>query len=299
MPTHCLPYAATGAFSGLLTDYLSQKPALRPFYNRFPTLAAFMEQIEEKRAHYSPEARQRLAAVLRRQYAALPDVHPAAAANLALLEKDTTFTITTGHQLNVLTGPLYFVYKIVTVVKLCQQLKEAYPQYDFVPVYWMASEDHDFAEINHLHVFGKRLEWQSEVVGGPVGRLPLDGFAEQVLSQLPAEVPAMFREAYEQSQTLTEAMRRLTHALFGQYGLLSIEPDDAELKQALVPVLAEELRAQPAYHAVQTANEQLTAAGYKPPAKPVFPNQRWPTRTAGTGRRPRAGAQHYYPLDYR
>jgi uncharacterized protein YllA (UPF0747 family) len=128
----------------------------------------------------------------------------------------------------------------------------------------MATEDHDFAEINHFHLFGKRHEWQSEQVGGPVGRLLLDGFTDQVLSQLPTDLPAGFREAYEQSTTLAEAMQRLTNTLFGQYGLLSIEPDDAALKQALTPVLAQELQQQPSYQAVQDTNGQLEAAGYKP-----------------------------------
>lgn len=264
MPEHCLPYAATGAFSSFLTDYINQEPRLQPFYHRFPTLAAFAEQIEEKQAQYPAETRARLTAALRRQYQELGEVHPAVQQNLALLDRETTFTVTTGHQLNVLTGPLYFVYKIVTVIKLCRQLKAEYPQHDFVPMYWLASEDHDFAEINHLHLFGRKLEWQAEGTGGPVGRLKLDGLPEQVLSQLPAEVPALFRAAYEQSQTLAEATRRLVHALFGEYGLVSIEPDDAALKPVLVPVLAEELRTQPAYAAVQSADAALEAAGYKP-----------------------------------
>nr|GFC33025.1 hypothetical protein [Tanacetum cinerariifolium] len=167
-----LPYAATGAFSGLLTDYIAASPALAPFYNRRPDLAAFQAQIEEKQAAYSPEARQRLVADLRAQYADLGgEAPPAVAANLDLLAKETTFTITTGHQLNLFTGPLYFVYKIVTAIKLSQQLKAEYPQYDFVPVYWLATEDHDFAEINHFQLFGKTLSWAGPGeghLGGPV-----------------------------------------------------------------------------------------------------------------------------------
>ena len=102
-----LPYAATGAFSGLLTDYIAGAPALAPFYNRRPELAAFPAQIAEKQAAYPPQMRQRLVADLRAQYAELGGaVLPAVAANLDLLAHDTTFTITTGHQLNLLTGPL-------------------------------------------------------------------------------------------------------------------------------------------------------------------------------------------------
>lgn len=263
MSVTTLPYAATGAFSSLLTDYLAQKEALTPFYHRFPTVENVAAQMQEKQRAYSPEARQRLVAALRTQYAGVMEVHPAVQANLDLLAKDTTFTITTGHQLNVMTGPLYFIYKIVTAIKLSRQLKEAYPQYDFVPVYWMATEDHDFAEINHFQLFGKSYSWEASQLGGPVGRLPLDGFAEQILAALPADVPAAFREAYEAGGTLTEATRRLTHSLFGEYGLVSLDADTPALKQALVPVLEREIREQTSNEAVQATNQQLEAAGYQ------------------------------------
>lgn len=264
MSVTTLPYADTGAFSPLLTAYLARHEALGPFYHRFPTLEEFKAQIEEKKAQYQPAARQRLVAALREQYAALPEVHSAVQANLELLEKDTTFTVTTGHQLNLLTGPLYFVYKLVTAIKLCRQLKAHYPQYDFVPLYWMATEDHDFAEINHLHLFGKKYEWQAADQGGPVGRMPLAGLREELLDQLPAEVPAMFREAYEKAETLADATRRLAHSLFGQYGLVSLDADRPALKQALAPVLEREIREQASHQAVQAANAQLEAAGFKP-----------------------------------
>ncbi|WP_310393716.1 bacillithiol biosynthesis cysteine-adding enzyme BshC [Hymenobacter sp.] len=266
MPTRCttLPYADTGAFSGLLTDYLAQKPALAPFYHRFPTLENFAAQIEEKKAAYSPEARKRLVAALRDQYGLAPEPEPAIEASLLLLAEPTTFTVTTGHQLSLLTGPLYFIYKIVSALKLSRQLKAAYPQYDFVPVYWMATEDHDFAEINHFSLFGKTYAWDAAGTGGPVGRLPLDGLAEQLLSQLPPEVPAAFHKAYTESKNLADATRRLADALFGEFGLVTLDADRPALKQALVPLLEKELAAQVSNAAVQATNARLSAAGYKP-----------------------------------
>ncbi|MBW3131195.1 bacillithiol biosynthesis cysteine-adding enzyme BshC [Hymenobacter profundi] len=263
MPVHTLSYAATGAFSSLLTDYLNQESTLQAFYHRFPTLENFAAQLKEKQAAYSPEARQRLVETLREQYTGL-EIHPAVQASIDLLAKDTTFTITTGHQLNLMTGPLYFIYKIITAVKLSRQLKEQYPQYDFVPVYWMATEDHDFAEINHFQLFGNTYSWQASETGGPVGRLSLEGLPEQFLDQLPADVPALFREAYEQASTLTEATRRLTHALFGEFGLVSMDADTPALKQALVPVIEKEIQAQASHRAVQATNADLEAAGYSP-----------------------------------
>jgi bacillithiol synthase len=264
-----LPYAATGAFSGLLTDYIAGAPALAPFYHRRPELTTFPAQIEEKKASYSPEARQRLVADLRAQYAELgTEVPPAVAANLDLLARDTTFTITTGHQLNLLTGPLYFVFKIVSAIKLSQELKAAYPQYDFVPVYWLATEDHDFAEINSFPLFGKTYSWAgpggAAGLGGPVGRLALTGLEAELLSQLPPEVPATFRDAYTSSATLSEATRRLATSLFGAHGLVCIDADRPALKQALQPLLEKEIKEQFSNQQVQATNGRLTAAGYKP-----------------------------------
>ena len=266
-----LPYAATGAFSGLLTDYIAGVPALAPFYNRRPELAAFAAQIKEKQASYSPEMRQRLVADLRAQYAELggpQDTPPAVAANLDLLARATTFTVTTGHQLNLLTGPLYFVYKLVTAIKLSQELKAAYPAYDFVPVYWLATEDHDFAEINSFPLFGKTYSWAgpggAAGLGGPVGRMKLQGLDSELLSQLPAEVPAAFREAYAGSQNLSEATRRLVTSLFGDYGLVCLDADRPALKQALKPLLAKEIGEHFSNQAVQATNGRLLAAGYKP-----------------------------------
>jgi len=263
MPTRCttLPYAETGAFSGLLTDYIAQKTALAPFYNRWPALENFAAQIEEKQVSYSPEARQRLVAALREQYGSSPA--PTIEANLQLLAQDTTFTVTTGHQLNLLTGPLYFIYKIVSAIKLSHELKAKYPRHDFVPVYWMATEDHDFAEINHFALFGKTYAWDAAGTGGPVGRLPLDGFAEQLLSQLPPEVPAAFQEAYSSSKNLAEATRKLVDSLFGEFGLVTLDADRPALKQALVPLLIKEIEEQASNAAVQATNARLTAAGYK------------------------------------
>ena len=266
-----LPYAATGAFSGLLTDYIADAPALAPFYHRRPELAAFAAQIEEKQAAYPPEIRERLVADLRTQYLDIKGPPPAVAANLDLLARGTTFTVTTGHQLNLLTGPLYFVYKLVTAIKLSRDLKVAYPHYDFVPVYWLATEDHDFAEINSFPLFGQTYSWAgpggaagSNGLGGPVGRLPLQGLDDELLSQLPAEVPAAFREAYTGSQNLSEATRRLVTSLFGEYGLVCLDADRPALKQALKTLLVKELTEQFSNQAVQATDARLTAAGYKP-----------------------------------
>jgi bacillithiol biosynthesis cysteine-adding enzyme BshC len=253
-----LPYAATHSFSKLVTDYLAEAPHLKPFLNRFPTLENFGEQMKEKQ-NFPPAQRQLLVKALEKQYGNLPK-NPAVELNIALLQQEKTFTITTGHQLNIFTGPLYFVYKIVSAIKTCQQLKKAYPENEFVPVYWMAAEDHDFAEINHFNLFGKKHEWASEQKGA-VGRMKPDGL-EKVLEELPEKFP-VFEKAYRESQTLAEATRKIVNELFGEYGLVVLDGDEPELKKVLIPVLLNEFSDNISYRLVNQTNETL-AAYYKP-----------------------------------
>ena len=84
---------------------------------------------------------------------------------LESIKEKNTFTITTGHQLNLFTGPIYFLYKILTTINLCDELTQKYPKFNFIPVYWMATEDHDFKEINHFNFENYNIEWRSDQTG--------------------------------------------------------------------------------------------------------------------------------------
>ncbi|WP_240676079.1 bacillithiol biosynthesis cysteine-adding enzyme BshC [Botryobacter ruber] len=258
-----IDYAATGAFSQAITDYLCRSEKLQPFYNRFPAPEVFEVQLKEK--HFSQEQRQTLQQVLLEQYKTVTEVNPKVQQNIELLLQPNTYTVTTGHQLNIFTGPLYFVYKIITAINTCRVLQEKYPDYNFVPVYWMATEDHDFAEINHFNLFGKRYEWQTEQAGA-VGRFSTAGL-EQLLDELPEKFP-VFEEAYRNSKTLADATRAITHALFGDYGLVSIDGDHPVLKQALTPVIEKELTENLSHKLVSETSAQLEQAGYKPQVYP-------------------------------
>jgi bacillithiol biosynthesis cysteine-adding enzyme BshC len=253
-----IDYKATGAFSALVADYLAQHPQLQPFYHRYPSLAAFGEQIRDKQ--FDPAHRQVLAGELKRQYSCLAEVLPEVSRNVELLGRPTTFTVTTGHQLNLFTGPLYFIYKIISTLNLARQLKAAYPDYDFVPVYWMATEDHDFAEVNHFTLFGKPHAWETQQKGA-VGRFSTESLAP-LLQELP-EIEAVYKEAYRRQTNLADATRDLTHTLFGKYGLVSVDGDSPALKALFKPVICRELLQQPSHALVEATSEQL-ARHYKP-----------------------------------
>ena len=153
-----LPLSVTGAFPTLFLDYIAQKDLLQPFYGLYPTIENFKKQIDLKQTDTA--TRTALVAALERQYAAISDKP-----DLQILAQSNTFTVTTGHQLNIFTGPLYVIYKIVTVINLARQLKAAYPDFNFAPIYWMATEDHDFEEISYFNLFGKKYTWQTQQKG--------------------------------------------------------------------------------------------------------------------------------------
>ena len=247
MEVDCLPYTSTGYYSKLICDYLDEKEELKPFYNRFPHIDNFEDQIKEKSNSFTSHQRKVLVEALTQQYknVALSD---ATKQNIQLLEEEKTFTIVTGHQLNLFTGPLYFLYKIISTINLTTALKERYPDYNFVPVYWMATEDHDFKEINYFNFEGKKVHWNKDVSGavGPLDTKGLEEVATTFFNQLGSfknaeTIKRLFTEAYLQHATLTEATRFLANELFKAYGLVIIDGDDTLLKRELVPYMKQDI----------------------------------------------------------
>ncbi len=247
-----LPLSVTGHFPTLFLDYISQKESLRAFYGRFPAIDNFEKQIKDK--VFEVSKRQTLVLSLEKQYKGIkikPDFNKLLNVN--------TFTVTTGHQLNIFTGPLYVVYKIVTAINLAKTLKAKYPQYDFVPVYWMATEDHDFEEISSFNLFGKKYNWQTQQQGA-VGRMnprELGG----ALKILPEKVP-VFEKAYLKNNTLSDAVRCYMNDLFGSQGLVCIDGDDSDLKRQFLPIIEDELINQRTFEIVKKTTNDIEALGY-------------------------------------
>ena len=257
MTNQPLPLQATGAFPNLFLDYISEQPALRQFYDCFPAIENFGAAIETK--EFGTENRKILVEGLQRQYGRLQN--PSVLPDLTMLASPNTYTVTTGHQLNIFTGPLYVIYKIVTTLNLAKRLKAAYPDYNFVPIYWMASEDHDFAEIASFNLFGKKYKWETKQRGA-VGRMnphELGG----ALDILPERVP-LFEQAYLKHQTLADAARFYMNELFGAEGLICIDADERDFKKVFRPVLRDELLNRASAEKVAQTTTQLTELGYQP-----------------------------------
>ncbi len=252
----------TNSFSAIFLDYINQKESLTEFYGQFPLVENFEDQIKAR--NFPAANRIVLADVLEKQYADV-EKSDAVVKNISFLKEEKTFTITTGHQLNIFSGPLYFIYKIVTVINACQELKKAYPDYNFVPVYWMASEDHDFEEINHFHLFGKKHTWETDQQGA-VGRFSPSAIKE-IMEVLPEKI-ALFEKAYLAHENLADATRYFVNELFGAEGLVTVEADDANLKSLFKEVIKDDLLNNTAKRLVEESSKKLVNQGYKAQVNP-------------------------------
>ncbi|MEI7510124.1 MAG: bacillithiol biosynthesis cysteine-adding enzyme BshC [Flavobacterium sp.] len=263
MQNDCISYQKSGYFTKLITDYLDENSALKQLYNRFPKIENFKEQIIEKKENFPFENRQVLVSELENQYTNF-NVSDATADNIKLLHQANTFTITTGHQLNLFMGPLYFLYKIVSTINLCKQLKKEYPENNFVPIYWMATEDHDFEEINYFNFKNKKINWNRES-SGPVGRLSTEGLSK-VLDHFSNEIgigenanylKSLFQKSYVEHHNLADATRYLANELFSNEGLVIVDGDSIALKQLFIPFVEKELVEQTSFDKVSQTNEFL------------------------------------------
>lgn len=253
-----LALAETGNFSNIFIDYLNNSPKLAPTHSFEPSIDGFEKALSYRKL--SESARETLVEVLLEQYDALT-ISELTGQNIQALKEQKTFTVTTGHQLNIFTGPLFFIYKIISAINICKELGKKFPEYNFVPVYWMASEDHDFAEIDHTYVDGQTYSWETDQQGA-VGRFTTEGLV-QLADLIPGNTK-VFKEAYGKAGSLADAVRAYVNELFKETGLVVVDADDRRLKAEFAGIIKEELLEQSSYYKVESKSSYLSEQGYKP-----------------------------------
>ena len=244
-----IPYRQTGYFSKTIADYLDQSETLIPFYTHPVSMYGIEAAIQQRRAF--PQQRDVLVQLLRQQYQGL-SISPKTRANIELLPGQNTFTITTAHQPVIFTGPLYFAYKILHTVKLAETLSLQLPQYNFIPVFYMGSEDADLDELGTINVDGKPYKWNTTQTGA-VGRMKVDNEFLALLNQLESQISVqsfgnelidVFKRCYRPGATIQQATLEVINELFGEYGMVVFIPDNSEAKRLLIPVFQKEIEEQ-------------------------------------------------------
>jgi len=266
MQAKYISYQETGSFSKLVLDYINNEERLSAFYSYRPDMAGLAEAIAHR--NFSGE-RNTLVQVLKQQYEQLQP-NKSVLKNIDLLAQENTFTVTTGHQLNLFTGPLYFIYKIVTAINLAIELKIAHPDKNFVPVYWMATEDHDFDEINHVSVDEKNISW-IQSTNGATGRLSTKTVVAAVMaykgylgvSKNGKHLAKLVEQAYLKHDNLADATRFLVNKLFEKYGLVIVNADDIALKAQFSNIITADIIQQNSAKLIDKTSEKLEHAGYQ------------------------------------
>ena len=272
-----ISYRSTGLFSALINDYIETKGTAQSFVNYAATKEGYKKAIEQRASF--PTNRKVLVEVLQNQYTQLAkDINDANVLNtkaafklvndnVNLLLKENTFTVTTAHQPNIFTGPLYFIYKIVHTIQLAAELKKQFPENNFVPVYYMGSEDADLQEVGSYTLAGEAYQWNTKQKGA-IGRMKVDDELIKLLQNLegywlvqPAGKEALdvLKQAYQKGKTISDATLALVHAYFGKYGLLVLQPDNAQLKAVFVDVMEKELRTGFSQKAIHSTKEKLAS----------------------------------------
>lgn len=249
--------------------YIDLAADLKPFISYSPEISNIPEIISKK--DFPSASRQVLVEVLTEQYHGLGvDQNHEIFKQITSLESENTYTVTTGQQIHVALGPLYVLYKILSCIATAEELNKTYPVHHFVPVFWMASEDHDLEEIKGVKVYNSTYDWDREQ-SGAVGRMSNDGLEKlcgELLDRLDTtdnntKYLELFKEAYGNSNTFAEATQKIIHELFGKFGLVVLEPDHPKLKSQLQNVIRKDLLEEGHFTGLKSHTEALKKLGYK------------------------------------
>ena len=251
--------------NALVEDYCRSGAAVQTFYEIAPSLDDIVRYANTRQ--FKLYNYHLVADVLEAQYAQFTPIRQVNE-NIRAFADGNAICVTTGHQLCLLGGPAYFFYKILSTIKLAQNLQPLVPTKRIVPVFWLASEDHDREEINHTFINGTRLEWNTAQTGA-VGRFSTDGF-DQVLQlwinsiedeNLRNAITPIWNRAMK-FQSWSELTLSWLHDCFGEWGLVVIEPDNPRLKQLFKPLIKRELLEGVVDKSVSKSNEMLSQLGY-------------------------------------
>jgi len=269
----CLPFSQIPHTTPLFTDFLSYSPRVQPFYPRSPYFRDWMKDEAAaflRDASYSAERRERVAAILERQNKSW-DASPQTIANLERFRKGA-LAVVTGQQVGLFGGPMFAIYKAMTAVKLAEETTAA--GVNAVPVFWLATYDHDLAEVNHIAIPGAEgalqvLTTESHgVAGSPISAVHLGDEIVPVIEEAAAllgdtDATRWLRECYRPGETLGTAFARFYARLFAEWGVIVLDASDPELHKIAQPIYREAVeRAPEIADALLERGKVLEAAGY-------------------------------------
>jgi bacillithiol biosynthesis cysteine-adding enzyme BshC len=256
----------------LASDYLNGDTFLKDFYTYSHELSNYARFIENK-SSFPVSRRKLLVDELIKQYqnAGIElKENSLVKKNILDLKNENSFTVTTGHQLVLFGGPLFTVYKILSTLKLAAELNVTYSDKKIIPVFWLASEDHDYEEIKNNYINGETLTWNTAHDGQAVGTLLLNDF-EVLINDLEKLLPNsglktkhlhIIKDAYQNGFTLSKATLKYFHSLFEEWGLVIIEPSNIQFKKEIRSLMQTDIIEQKSFKA-QLVSDRILASKYE------------------------------------
>jgi bacillithiol biosynthesis cysteine-adding enzyme BshC len=266
---HCLPFSQIPHTTRLFTDFLSYLPKVQAFYPRSPHFEEWLKQ-EAPRISYDSPRRERVTAILERQNKSW-NASPQTLTNLDRLRKGAA-AVVTGQQVGLFGGPMFDIYKALTAVKLAEEATAA--GVDAIPVFWLATYDHDLAEVNHVSIPGPDGALQMlttpshDVPGAPVSAVRLGEEIVPLLEQAvkllgDCETTRFLRESYRPGESMGTAFAHLYAQIFAEWGVIVLDASDAELDRVAEPMFRAAIeRADELESALLSRGHALEAAGY-------------------------------------
>jgi len=258
----------TGLFSKLICDFINSDSRIKPFLNSFLSLNSIQSNLSVEN-----DNRDILSSVIKEQYNQTVFLNSEMSfvnSNISKLSNKNTYTITTGHQLNIFLNPLFLIYKITSIIAYTNYLNNEIKTHHFVPCFWMATDDHDFDEIKTLSLYGKNYDW--DVKGkNAVGNLSSQSILNLLTQIQPLlnttshgqELFDIYKHAYTKNHNYADATRSLLSALFGDYGLVVVDANHPKLKKIFIPHFQAEVTDSFVYSSITQTN-QLIKKIYKP-----------------------------------
>jgi len=200
-----------------------------------------------------------LSAIIKNQYSSLQSISNKTVRNIELIDKEKTITVVTGQQLGILGGPLYTIYKIITAIRLANQLTERYDEFKFIPVFWLEGDDHDFNEVRSINLFdnenqviniGYKEEIDDDDAKQSIGKINFDEALNEFFSKYESslrdsdfkiELLTKLKECYQVGKSFKQSFKELIYWLFDEYGLVIFDPQDVEVKSLLKPIFKKEV----------------------------------------------------------
>ena len=270
MRKNTIPLSDTGLFNNVIIDYVHEKESLSEFVDNFSN----PNSIEKKIKSLDFKNRKVLTSVLKSQYekTIFSNIDKKKIfRKIEILNRKNTYTICSGHQLNIFLSPLFLIYKIIGLISYKEYLNKKFPNFECVPIFWLASEDHDFDEIKKIRSNNNEYSWNIDNKSA-VGNLST-GTLVDILNSIKndlcknkygEDLYEIFENAYTKNNDLSSATSSIIGSLFSNHEIIVLDANERELKRLFVSHLKKEILENEIYKCVSDTNKKLVSKKYKP-----------------------------------